>query len=156
MKNSIFTLTAVFVISSAILFSGCQSAAQKEQVAQDKVEDAQNDLVAAQTNAIAVQQKAATVEELKIFRLESELKIKNNEVSIAEIKLRMYKSGNALDEVYARKIDSLELNNHNLKSRIDTYEKSQSDWETFKREFNRDMDELGNKLKTIAAKNNKK
>jgi hypothetical protein len=156
MKNSIFTLTSALIISIGILFSGCQSAAQKEQIAQDKVEDAQNDLNAAQTNANAVQQKAATVEELKIFRLESELKMKNNEVSIAEIKLRMNKPGSALDEVYAKKIDSLELSNQNLKSRIDTYEKSQSDWETFKREFNRDMDELGNKLKSMAAKNKQK
>jgi DNA-directed RNA polymerase subunit N (RpoN/RPB10) len=33
------------------------------------------------------------------------------------------------------------------------YEKSQSDWEAFKREFNHDMEELGKALKDLTVDN---
>jgi hypothetical protein len=38
---------------------------------------------------------------------------------------------------------------------MDTYEKKQSDWESFKREFNHDMDELGQALKDLTVDNKK-
>lgn len=42
-----------------------------------------------------------------------------------------------------------------MKRRSIYYEKSQSDWETFKREYNHDMDELGNALKDLTVDNKK-
>jgi len=35
------------------------------------------------------------------------------------------------------------------------YERTHSDWEKFKRDFNRDLDDLGSKLKSIAKENRK-
>ena len=42
-----------------------------------------------------------------------------------------------------KRIDTLEKQNNDLKTKIETYDQSQSNWESFKREFNHDMDELG-------------
>jgi len=40
-----------------------------------------------------------------------------------------------------------------LKTRLTNYEKIHVDWRKFKRDFNRDSDELGNKLKNLAVNN---
>jgi len=155
MKKTTFTLAVATMFMAGSLFTGCQTSAQKEQAAQDKVDAAQGKLDEAQYNADAVEQKVATAEQFQTFKLETELKIKNNEVLIAETKLKMKRPGSAIDESYANKIDSLELKNQNMTSRIKDYEKTHSDWETFKTEFNHDMDELGKALKDLTVKNKK-
>jgi uncharacterized protein YeaO (DUF488 family) len=38
---------------------------------------------------------------------------------------------------------------------MDAYEKTQSDWEEFKREYNHDMEELGAALKDFRVNNRK-
>ena len=125
------------------------SSDQKKENARNRVQAAEENLDKAQNNETAVAQKAATADELKTFKLESELRIKNNEVSIAELKLKMNKPGSALEEVYARRIDSLHMKNQNLKTRMDNYEKTHTDWGKFKSEFNRDLDNLGKSLKSL-------
>lgn len=45
--------------------------------------------------------------------------------------------------------------NAELKAKIAAYETEQSDWEAFKREFNHDMDELGNALQDFDKDNAK-
>jgi outer membrane murein-binding lipoprotein Lpp len=149
MRKFNFTLTLASVFMSIALLSGCMSSDQKKEDARNRVQVAEENLDKAQTNETAVAQKAATADELKTFKLESELRIKNNEVSIAELKLKMNKPGSALDEVYARRIDSLEMKNQNLKTRMGNYEKTHTDWGKFKSEFNRDLDDLGKSLKSL-------
>jgi len=149
MRGPIFNLKIATAFVTITLLCGCMSSDQKKEEARDQVQTAQENLQAAQMNNDAVVQKAVTADELKTFKLESELKIKNNEVSIAELKLKMNSSGTALDEVYARRIDSLEMKNHNMKTRMGNYDTSRNDWSKFKREFNRDLDELGITLKNL-------
>ena len=153
MRKSIFILAVATTFMAGNVFTGCQTAAQKQEKANAQVVIAENKLDVAQNNANIAEQKVATAEQFKTFKLETELKIKNNEVRIAELKLKIKGKGSAIDEVYANKIDSFELRNHNMQLRIDTYEKKHSDWETFKRELNHDMDELGKALKDITVKN---
>ena len=113
---------------------------------------AQDNLTKVQQNATIVAEKAATEDQLKTFRLESELKIKNNEVSITKLKLEINKPGTALGEVYAKRIDSLEMKNINLRTRLGNYEKTHSDWTKFKQDFNRDLNELGRTLNALTVK----
>jgi len=150
MKKTTFTLAAASMLLAGSMFTGCMSSEQKKEASDAQVVIAQDHLDKAQQNADVVAEKAATADELKTFKLESDLKIKNNEVSIAELKLKMNKSGSALDEVYAKRIDSLELKNQNLKKRMGDYKITHSNWTKFKRDFNRDLDQLGDKLKEIA------
>ena len=149
------TLNFAAVIIATALFCGCMSNDQKKEDASNRTQVAQENLNAARNNETKVAQNVATEEELKTFRLESELKIKNNEVSIAKLKLKMNKPGSALDEVYARRIDSLQIKNQNLKTRIGNYEKIHTDWNKFKRDFNRDLNELGKTLNGLTDAHNK-
>jgi len=148
-------IIAVTTIMAGTIFTGCQSSTQKQQAAQDKVQDARQDLNAAKKNANEVAQKAATAEEWKTFKSESELKIKDNEIRINELTVKMKKPGELFDALYEKKITNLEQQNKDLKARLEAYEKSQSNWESFKREFNHDMDAIGQALKDLTVDNKK-
>jgi hypothetical protein len=154
LKKIISTLAIAMLIAGTI-FTGCQSSAGKEEAAQAKVKDAKQDLKEVQNEANADAQKAATAEEWKAFKSESEAKIKDHEIRIAELKAKMKKPGKTFDALYEKRIDALEQKNRDLKIRMEAYEKSQSDWESFKREFNHDMDELVQALKDITVDNKK-
>jgi chromosome segregation ATPase len=97
--------------------------------------------------------KVANEEEWKAFKTETELQIKANENRIAELRAKMKKSGKTFDEMYEKNINNLEQKNKDLKARLNGYETNQSDWESFKREFNHDMDELGQALKDLTVDN---
>ena len=155
MKNNNYTLPLATVILATALFSACMSNDQKKEDAQNKTQTALENLNAAQINENKVAQKVATEEELKTFRLESELKIKSNEVSIAKLKLKMNQPGSSLDEVYARRIDSLQLKNQNLKTRMGNYEKTHTDWGQFKSDFNRDLNEVVKTLNGLTHEHRK-
>lgn len=152
MRTTIFNLIITMLMAGTI-FTGCQSPAQKEEAAEAKLQNAEKNLEAAQNDAEA--QKVATAAEWEIFKSETNLTIKKNEISIAQLKIKIKKPGKALDALYAKRIDTLEQKNKELKTRMESYEKSQSDWEIFKREFNHDMDELGKALEDLTIDNKK-
>jgi hypothetical protein len=154
MKKSIYTLAATAVIT-AFIFTSCDSAAKKEETAKENVQDAKQELKEAQKDANAEAQKTATAEEWKAFRAETEARISHNEAMIAELRIRLKKPGKILDPLYAKQIEDLQKRNIELRARLDNYEKKQSDWETFKREYNHDMDELGHSLKDFTVDNKK-
>lgn len=149
MKKSIFIIAVTIMFMAGAIFTGCESSDQKVEDAKINVQNAKQDLKAAQNEA----QKTASAEEWKTFKSASETKIKDNEALIAEFKEKMKTSGKKLDAVYAKNIDALEQKNRDMKYKIDAYEKSQSDWESFKREFNHDMDEIGKALKDLTVNN---
>jgi len=153
MNKTIITLAVTSMLVAGSVFTSCKSPAQKEDAAQANVENAKQDLNAAQVKADAASLKVATAEEWTAFKNESEIKIRDNEIRIAELKAKMKKPGKVFDSMYEKKIDKLEQQNRDLRLRMDTYEKSQSDWETFKSEFNHDMDELGKALKDLTVDN---
>ncbi len=153
MKKIMITLAASVLIITGSVFTGCKSQTQKEKDAQAEVQDARDNLNKAQNNANAVELKAATDEEWAAFKSDAELKIKNNDVRIAELKVQMNKPGALFDGIYKKRILALEQQNHDLRLRIDAYDRNNTDWETFKREFNHDMDELGNALKDLTVNN---
>lgn len=155
MKRTIFILSGTIALMAGVFFTSCQSTAQKQDAAQAKVQEARQDLNAAKQDANAIGQELATAEEWAAFKSESEVKIRDNEVRINELTVRMNKPGETFDELYAKKIANLELQNKEMRTRLTAYEKSQTNWESFKREFNHDMDELGKALKDLTVDNKK-
>lgn len=142
MKKSIFTLAAMSLLMTGALFTSCNSAAQKEENTTTESQDAN-----------AEEQVVATAEEWQAFKTDAEAKIKNNEIRIEELTVQMNKPGQVFDDLYKNRIEELEQQNRELQNRIDAYDKSHTDWEKFKREFNHDMDELGEALKNITVNN---
>lgn len=141
-----FALAAAVSLIGWVSFSGCQTEAQKEQVAQDQLDASQ---VVEDAKAIQV----ANAKEWEEFKAEFEAKIQDNEIRIVELKEKMKKSGKAMDEVFAQRIETLEQKNKDLRIRIINFDQSQTDWESFKREFNHDMNELGEALKDLTVDN---
>lgn len=137
------------------MLAGCQSSIQKQEDAQAKVQEARQELNAAQKDASAAAQVVATAEEWEAFRNESELKIQANEVRINELTVKMKRPGEIFDAIYEKKITSLEQQNREMRTRLLAYEKSQSNWESFKREFNHDMDAIGQALTDLTVNNKK-
>ena len=143
MKKSIFTLAAMSLLMTGAIFTSCNSAAQKE-------ENATN---TEQQDVITDEQVVATAEEWQEFKTDAEAKIKRNEIRIEELTVQMNKPGQVFDDLYKNRILELEQQNRDLQNRIDAYDKSHTDWQKFKREFNHDMDELGDALKNITVNN---
>jgi len=155
MKKNIFAFTFITILSSGIIFSSCQSSAEKVENAQENVKDANESLQTAQKDSNIAAIKTANAEEWKAFKAASELKIDNNKIRIDELKIKMNSTGKTLDEVYEKRIDSLKERNADLRTRMNKYETGKTDWESFKSEFNRDMDGLGKALKEFTVSNKK-
>jgi chromosome segregation ATPase len=139
----------VSLLAIAVFFSACQPQESDVDEAKDKVEDAKADLKTAQKEADSVAINAANEKEWIAFKAESDMKIKNAEAEIAALKEKMKKEGKAITSQYNNRIDSLEEKSRQLKKRIDGYSNSQTNWQEFKAEFNRDMEGLGQALKSF-------
>lgn len=149
MKKTILTVAlAVFVIQGLIL-TGCKSPTQKAEDAKENVQDAREDLKDAKQEANTAVVKAANDEEWEAFKIEADAKIKLNELSITELKTKLKKPGKGLAEADKLRIDALEKRNDDLKSRMNDYDKNRTDWESFKRDFGRDNDDLVIALKDL-------
>lgn len=135
------------------IFTGCQSTAQKQDAAQAKVKDARQDLNEAKQDAAEI--KLATAEEWATFKRDADVRIRDNDVRFTELNVDLKKPGITIDEVYSKKIANLELRNKEMRTRLTSYENNQTNWDSFKREFNRDMDELGKSLKDLTVDNTK-
>ncbi|MEI6409535.1 MAG: hypothetical protein WCR52_09145 [Bacteroidota bacterium] len=155
MRKVISILIATVIVLASPYFMGCQSPAEKVDKAETKVQDAKQNLGDVQKAAALEAQKTANAEAWKTFKTESEETIRQNENRIVELRLKTKKNGKIINAMLETKIAAIEQKNKDMKTRIDNYDKSQSDWESFKREFSHDMDGLGQAFKDLAVDNKK-
>lgn len=153
MKHTIKSLTALPLALSLLI--SCQSADKKEEAAENKVEAAQENLEEVRTDIKNDAIKTANAEEWAAFKKESENQISANEDRITTLKHKIKNKDKVLEKMYEERIESLEKTNMEMRNRIDAYEKNHSDWESFKREYKHDMDELGKSLKDFGVNNQK-
>jgi hypothetical protein len=155
MKKTIFVLAVTSSLLAGTMFTSCQSKDQKVKTAKVKVQDARQDLIEAQTEAYGAETEKINAEDWKVFKIETENNIKNNELRIAELRVQLEKPGKLFDPIYKNKIEVLGQQNLNMKNRLIAYENDQSDWEVFKSEFNQDMEALKKALRefTLESKN---
>jgi Tfp pilus assembly protein PilX len=152
MKRSIFTLAIVTFAVGSIVMS-CKPNTEKEQAAQESVDSAKVAVAEAEED-LDDARRAATAEEWQAFKDSTNAKIDENNAEIAKLKLKIKKTGKDIDKAYQRNIDTIEQRNKNLKTKMDSYKNDvNSDWKSFKREFNHDMDELGESLKDFTVDN---
>jgi hypothetical protein len=152
MKKSIFTLAvATFMIGSVV--TSCKPNTDKEQTAQESIDSAKVAVTDAEAD-LDEAKRVATAEEWQAFKDETNAKIDDNNAKIAELKLKIKKTGKDIDKVYQKSIDTMEQKNKDLKIKMDSYRNDvNSDWKSFKNEFNHDMDELGKSLKDFTVNN---
>ncbi len=145
MKKLFYLLAVTMLFAAGTVITSCNWSSNK----------ANKDRKETQVDTELQQQKTATTEEWEEFKGESEIKIKENEIRIEELKQKLMQPGVTLDSLLQKRINALEEKNNNLKAKIKTFESDQSDWESFKREFNHDMDELGEAFKNLTIDNKK-
>jgi len=155
MRKVIALLIATAIVLTSPYFMGCQSPTQKVDKAETKVQDAKQELSDVQKAAALEAQKTANAEAWKTFKTESEETIRQNENRIAELRMKTKKNGKIINTMLETKIAAIEQKNKDMKTRIHNYDKSQSDWESFKREFSSDMEGLGQAFKDLAVDNKK-
>ena len=154
MKKSILTLVfSSFMIGS--ILTSCKPNTEKENAAQKSVDSAKVALTEAKED-LDEAKRASTAEEWQVFKDSTDAKIEENNAKIAELKLKIKKTGKDIDKAYQRNIDTIEKKNKDLKIKLDSYKNDvNSDWKSFKREFNHDMDQLGHSLKDFTVNNKK-
>lgn len=155
MRTTKITFLFAALIAIGTIFIGCQSNEKKVENSMEEVQEEQEDLNQAQQEVATEAKKVEVNAEWNAYKIEALEKINKNEIRIAELKAKKAKKGELLDPLYEKRIEKLEQKNAELKAKIATYESEQSDWEAFKREFNHDMDELGNALKDFDKDNAK-
>lgn len=147
MKKTIFTLAiATFVVTTSLM--SCKPSTKEEIEATENAKEANKELIEAK--------KAATAEEWEAFKKSGDSIVDKNDARIAELKLKMKKTGNSVDAKYEENLAALEQKNKDLKAKMKDYKNdANADWQSFKTEFNHDMDELGNALKDLTVDNKK-
>ena len=153
-NRSVFFLTIATLISGSI-FTGCKSNSDKEADAIENVQDAAENLDAVTDDVNRDAITKANDAEWQTYKEEANKTIADNVARIAELKSAMKKPGKTFDAVYAKSIDALEERNTSLKTKISDYENNQTDWESFKREFDSDMTGLGEAFKDLTVNNRK-
>lgn len=154
MKKTFFIL-AITAFVSALVTVGCKSNRDEKEDAIENVNEANEDLRVVEENQADDERAKANDEEWLAFKAESNKTITDNENRILELKKAKNKPGQSFDQSYAKSIDALQERNSALKKRIADYENNQTDWESFKREFNSDAKGVADAFKDLNLNNKK-
>jgi len=134
------------IIMVGIIYS-CDSPTKKVEKAQENLSNAEMELDQAQKDSI---------QDFENFKLESEIRISDNERVIVAYRQRMLNEKNKFKVEDQKRIDEIEQRNINMRKKIAEYKAEGKDkWISFKQEFNHDMDDLGSAIKNLGVKNTK-
>jgi hypothetical protein len=150
-KPSAIIIAGLFAVVAVA--AACDTPAEKVEDAKEKVQDAKDNLKSVKTDSLNSAVKTENAAEWQSFKNESDLKIDANKIRIEEIKAKIKKAGPKSTAAYEGRIDSLQQRNEALKARMYSYENGKTDWESFKSEFNHDMDGLAAALKNFTVSN---
>jgi len=153
MKNVIFILALVALSTGAVL-TGCQSEARRLGYELMNARLANMELTPkASLEVSAALKNAVNMQDWKIFKKSSDFKIRDNDIRIAELKVKMQRRGKLPDPVYKKKLNTLENVNLEMKKKMVVYVGNQNEWNIYKREFNRDLNALGQTLTALTVEN---
>jgi chromosome segregation ATPase len=137
---------AAMLIVAAWCTLACNNSSEKKvESAREDVNDAKQDLQKAQNNYN---------EEWQKFHDDARIRIDENNNRIAEYRVKIKTEKQDVRDRDEKRIAELETRNHNLQVKLDSYkDDGNSNWDSFKREFNHDMDELGHAIGDIFKNN---
>ena len=152
MKKVILTLGAIAFMAVTIATSYGQEPDKKSEKARENLKEAKSDVVDAKMDLKEAQKDS--VSDYQNFKKESDAKIKNNEKSIADLKVKSSKISQKNQAAYQKKVGELEQKNTKLKNELADYKEGTPDkWSSFKTEFNHDINELGKAIKDFTVDN---
>lgn len=143
MKKSLGIL-AVAIIFTGLTVTSCSTPSEKVDDAKENVEEANEEL----------EEREAYLKEVENFRSQTAIQISENEKSIIAFNERIANQKKEAKEDYKKKITDLEAKNSDMKKKMDDFNAdSKAGWEKFKREFNYDMEMLGNAFRDLGENN---
>lgn len=138
---------AIALLATSFAMSSCNSAAEKVSDAKEEVQEAQQDLNEANQNY---------AEQYSKFKIETDAKISANDQMIADLKTYSNAKKKEAKMEYDNAIMEMEQKNNEMKAKMENYKEEGNDnWNAFKEEFNHDMNEIGESLKSLTEKNTK-
>ena len=141
MKKILFTLAITAFITGTFL-SGCMPSSQKGENVEVKEADLKAPVLNTKSEMYLTQEDSLTA--LQQFKAEFDKRITANEVRTAELKISFADATKENKDIYEKQLAGLEKRNNELKIKLADYKEERTDqWESFKTEFNSDMDELG-------------
>lgn len=147
MKKHILKTVFLFLILSAGLVACKNSPSQNEK----KLQEAQQNLIDAQQNL--KQSIDDSINDYKNYKESADLKLIENERKIAELKKDLASKKQDIKLQYENEINDLEQKNIELRNNIDGYENNdKNEWETFKINFNKELDKLGKSISDLTNK----
>ncbi|MBN2681449.1 MAG: hypothetical protein JXR58_03000 [Bacteroidales bacterium] len=142
MKKKILVITT-FAFVFAAVFISCNSSSEKVTKAEENVEKAKEDLITA---------KAEYQQEIEDYKIIAANKTAANEQNFTEFNARIEKEKDVVKADYKKKMAELEQKNTDMKKRMADYkEDGKENWEIFKINFNRDMDQLGKSIRDLTG-----
>ena len=145
MKNKIVAM-AILGFAAGVVLMGCQRTGKTSN------EDSKGSMGEARPDSQAV--GAGYSDEWQKFKAESEIRIQDNENSIAAFKEKMDKSGTRMKAKYNKEIAKLEKANRGMKKKLEEYKNDGGGaWADFKAGFNNEMDKLGKALEKLTSDN---
>ena len=146
MKKLFLTLVVTAFVAGTTLTTFGQVPDKQSVKARENLKEEKKDVVVAKQD-LKVAQKDSVSEYQKLTK-ESDLKFKSNEKSIAELRTSITKSASKEQAIDQKKVSLLEVKNNDLKKELADYKVlGQTQFMTFKTEFNRDLDQLAKELK---------
>lgn len=137
MRKSILTMAVVAFMTGAISTTYGQNADKKEIAASANTQTAQKD----------------GNPDIQKFRKDSEMKIKNIDNIIGDLKVYFYQNKVKDKEGFQNNLNVLEEKNDGLLAKLAGYKNDQNTFVSFKLEVNTSMDELGKSLKEFRSQN---
>ncbi len=151
MKKISLCLSLGYAMLIVFTIAACQSTQTKIDNAQEKVKDAKQDISDLNKEVKADAVKVANTNEWNAFRETTELQIKTNEARIAEIRVALSMPGKLFSEINDKKVEKLVKKNQDMRIKLESYEKDQTDWDSFKKTYNDDLNELVADIATLTA-----
>ena len=144
--NKRIVVVAILGFATVVFLMGCQSTSKT------RSEDSKESMGEAGPDSQSV--GAGYSDDWRKFKAGSEIRIQDNENSIAAFKEKMDKSGTRMKVEYKKEIARLEKANRGMKKKLEEYKSvGGGAWADFKTGFNNEMDEPGEALKKLTSDN---
>jgi len=153
MKNVIVIL-ALAALTTGTILSGCQSEARRLGYELTNAPLVNLELTPKASTVVSEALKnAVNMQDWKIFKKSSDFKIRDNDIRIAELKVKMQRRGTIPDPVYKEKLNTLENVNLEMKKKMVVYVGNQNEWNIYRLEFTHNLDALVQTLTDLTVGN---
>ena len=148
MKRLILSIAMVTFIAGTVSVSFGQYVDKQSDKAQEPIKTEKNAVLVPQQESVVTQ--IDSIADFQNLTKASDVRFIENEKNIADLKLKNTTMDETKKTAKGKEIDLLEQKNNSLKKELVSYKKEgKTEWKSFKKQFNSDMDKLTDDLKNM-------